>query len=263
MGRWVPGQGRGYIFRLVEAQPIGTQLDCENPERLGRSYRTEGLMKRSVSAFIASFLAALVLPALCTSADDAPTIPAGSTLHLTLTTTLSTRTNQNGDPWAGKVVEPIIVGGQEVVPAGSMVEGRVSFVKRPGRARGVAEMRLTPEKITTPDGGMQYPISAGLEEAQGAEGAKVKGEEGTIKGPGKSKKGAAVDTGVGAGVGAGAGAIGAGGSGALYGAAIGAMAGGIHNVLKRHKDFVVPQGTELTFVINRNTTGKKVANPNP
>jgi hypothetical protein len=89
----------------------------------------------------------------------------------------------------------------------------------------------------------------------------VKDEEGTIKASGKSKKGAAVETGVGAGVGAGAGAIGAGGSGALYGAGIGAAAGLIHTLFKRHKDIILPQGTELTFVIQRTTTAKRVVKP--
>ena len=89
----------------------------------------------------------------------------------------------------------------------------------------------------------------------------MKDEEGTLKGQGKSKKGAAVETGVGAGAGAGIGGIADGGTGALEGAAIGAGAAIIHNVLKRHKDIVVPQGTELTFIINRATTAKKVAHP--
>ncbi len=117
-------------------------------------------------------------------------------------------------------------------------------------------MRLTPEKITTPDEA-KFSISAGLQDAQGAEGAKVAGEEGTIKGSGKSKKGEAIETGVGAGAGAGVGAIADGGNGALYGAAIGAGAGLIHSIMKRHKDIVLPQGTELTFVINRTITAKR------
>jgi hypothetical protein len=214
-------------------------------------------MKRSLFALIVgAMLAALALPALSIAADDVLTIPAGSTLRVRLTTTLSTKTNQNGDPWTGQVAEPIIANGEEVVPAGSTVEGRVSFVKPPGRAKGVAQIRLTPETVMTPDEA-KFSISAGLQDAQGAEGAKVSGDEGTIKGSGKSKKGEAIETGVGAGAGAGVGAIADGGTGALYGAAIGAGAGLIHSLLKHHKDIVLPQGTELTFVINRTITTKR------
>ncbi len=215
-------------------------------------------MKKPLVRVIAGLVGALVFPLLSTGADDTFTIPAGASLQVRLTTTLSTRTNQNGDPWIGNVVEPVFANGQEVIPTGSTVEGRVSLVRPPGRAKGVAEMRLVPERITTPDG-VKFAISAGLEDVQGAPGAKIAGEEGTIKGSGKSKKGAAIETGVGAGAGAGVGAIADGGAGALYGAAIGAAAGGLHTLLKRHKDIVLPQGTELTLVINRNTTFKKAA----
>jgi hypothetical protein len=36
------------------------------------------------------------------------------------------------------------------------------------------------------------------------------------------------------------------------------MAGLAHRILKKGKDIVLPQGTEMTFVISRDTTAKKV-----
>ncbi|MGD0923467.1 MAG: hypothetical protein ABSA70_17145 [Terriglobia bacterium] len=204
---------------------------------------------------------AALFPALAISADeDTLTLPAGSTLQVRLMTTLSTRTNRDGDPFSGRVVEPIIYEGEEVVPAGSVLEGRVAYVKDAGRVKGVGEMRLVAETITTP-GDVKFSLVAGLQDAQGAEGARVKDEEGTIKGSGKSTKGGAIESGVGAGTGAAVGAIGAGGSGALYGAGIGAAAGLIHTLLKKHKGVILPQGTELTFVIERTTTAKRVPRP--
>jgi type IV secretion system protein VirB10 len=213
-------------------------------------------MMRSGFGLSAGVLSLFLFSPASQAVDQTFIIPAGSNLHVQLTVTASTKTNQSGDPWTGKVVEPIIAQGQEVVPAGSMAEGRITFVKPPGRAKGVGEMRLVLDKITTSEG-LQYAVAAGLEDIQGAGDAKVKGEEGTIKGPGKSKKGTAVETGVGAGVGAAAGGIAAGGSGAEYGAIIGAAGGLLHSMLKHHKDIVIPQGTELTFVISRNIPGKK------
>lgn len=213
-------------------------------------------MKRTIPGLAVIFSAALIFPALSPCADESLTIPAGSTLHVRLTTTLSTRTNQNGDPWAGKVIEPIFANAQELVSGGSTAEGRVTFVKAPGRVKGVAEMRLVLETITTVEG-FHYSVAAALEEAQGAEGARVKDEEGTIKGT-TSKKADAVSVGVGGGVGAGVGAMGAGGQGALYGAGIGAAAMAVRSLFKRGKDIILTQGTELTFVIPRNTPGKKV-----
>lgn len=216
-------------------------------------------MRATISA-TAIFLATVLCPgALCT-AGDTFTLPAGSTLRVRLATTLNSKTNQTGDTFTGDVSEPIISGGEEVVPTGSLVEGRIPLLKPPGRAKGIAEMRLTPETITTP-GGVKYSIAAALEDAQGSGNSKVKDEEGTLKGPGKSKKEGAVDAGIGAGIGAGAGAIAGGGEGALYGLMIGAAAGAMRNVLKKHKDIVVSQGTELTFTINRAVTARRVVQP--
>jgi type IV secretion system protein VirB10 len=221
--------------------------------------REKVTMTKRVYSLGVAILAMSLFPALALGAGDTLTLPAGSNLNVRLTTTLSTRTNQDGDPWMAQVVEPIISGGEEVVPTGSTVEGRVTYVKPPGRVKGVGEMRLIAESITTTEG-TRYLISASLEEAQGAEGAKVKGEEGTIKGP-SSKKDDAVKAGIGAGVGAGVGAIAAGGTGALYGAGIGAGAALIRSLFKRGKDVVLPRGTDMTFVISRTTTAKRVTNP--
>lgn len=187
--------------------------------------------------------------------QEAPTIPAGTELRAQLTQVLSTKTCQNGDPFTASVSDPIFVKGYEIVPAGSIIDGHVSFIKPPGRAKGVAEMRLVLDTITAPDH-TQYPISAALRQA---EGAKVKGEEGTIVGPGKAGKPAAKETAEEMGVGAGIGALADGGTGALYGAAAGLLVGVVHTLAKHHKDVTLPIGTEMTFVISHATTGKKLA----
>ena len=207
------------------------------------------------SRITAGLTAILVIAAMSFAGDDSLTLPAGSELHVQLITTLSSKTNDTGDLWTGKVVEPVFGKGGEIVPDGSTVDGHITYVKGPGRVKGKGEMRLVADSISTPDKS-KYDIVASLEDAKGGN---VKDEEGTLQGPGKSKKGTAVETGVGGAAGAGVGAIAHGGTGALYGAAIGAMAGLAHGVLKKGKDIVVPQGTEMTFVISRDTTAKKVS----
>jgi type IV secretion system protein VirB10 len=204
--------------------------------------------------FAAGLAAMLVIWTMSFAADDAITLPAGSELHVQLITTLSSKTNETGDLWTGKVVEPIFGKGGEIVPEGSTVDGHITYVKAPGRVKGKGEMRLIVDSISTPDSS-KYNIVASLKDASGT---KVKDEEGTMQGPGKDGKGTAVETGVGAAAGAGVGAIAHGGTGALYGAGIGAMAGLAHRILKKGKDIVLPQGTEMTFVISRDTTAKKV-----
>ncbi len=199
----------------------------------------------------------LVLPAFAWCTEETTTIPAWTSLQVRLTTTLNTKTNQDGDPWTGQVIEPIFAKGQEVVPGNSTVEGHVTFVKPPGRAKGRGEMRLLLDFITTSDG-VRFSTAARPEEVQGAEGTKVDDKEGTIQGP-SSKKSDAKSVGIGAGVGAGVGAVTAGGKGSLYGAGIGAAAALVRGLLKRGKDLVLPQGAELTFTIPRDIPGSKPA----
>lgn len=201
-------------------------------------------------------LFAVAVAAFPTSAAETFTLPAGTSITVKLTTTLSTRTGQSGDPFTAEVDEPIFSHGEEVVPAGSTVEGRVSFLKEPGRARGNAEMRVTPESIVTPDG-THYTIAASLQKAEDVNGSKMQGDEGTIVGAGKSRKTTAIETGAGAGAGAAIGAIADGGTGALYGVAIGATAALIHRLTRRHPDLVLPQGTEMTFVLSRPATATR------
>ncbi len=222
-------------------------------------------MKRACSLTL--FTLALSLAAgIPTGAIDPGDIalPAGTELLVKLTNTLSTKGSEEGDPWAGKVVEPIFSGGQEVVPADSTVRGRVTFVKPAGRATGRGEMRLVAETISVPEQGT-YTIVAQLKNADDNTGSKVKDDEGTVEGPGKSMKSAAKEAGIGAAVGAGVGSIAHGGTGALYGMAIGATAGIIHSVAKKHPGPLLPPGTEMTFTLNQTFLSKTIkppANPN-
>ena len=197
--------------------------------------------------------AILIIATLSFAADDTITLPAGSDLQVQLITTLSSKTNQAGDMWSAKLVEPIFLKGKEVFPEGSFVDGHITYLKGPGHAKGRGEMRLVVDSIANPEGA-KYNLVASLKDAEGAD---VKDQEGTLQGPAKDGKGTAVETGVGAAAGATVGVIAHGGTGALYGAAIGAAAGLIHGSLKKGKDIIVPAGLEMTFVIPRETTAKK------
>lgn len=202
-----------------------------------------------------------LFPALLLAGDDDFLLPAGTTMQVRLITTLSSKYTQSGDPWTGQVIEPVFAGGKEVLEAGSTIDGRVTYVKEPGRAKGVGEMRLVAETLSTPGSqGAHYAIVAALKGEQGSEGVTLKkDEEGTLKGPGKSAKDAAKEVGKAAGVGAAAGAVFTrSGTDTLVGAGIGAVAAVIHTIAKQHKDIVLSQGTELTFVISSDVTAKKV-----
>jgi hypothetical protein len=216
-------------------------------------------MRKWMALSLAVLTLAASLPAFAAEEGNF-TLAAGTRLEVRLMTTLTSRATQEGDPWSGRIVEPVFSGGEEVLPSGSILEGRVTYVKEAGRVKGRGEMRLLAETITTPQD-VKYKIVASLEEAQGAAGAAIKDKEGTIQGPSKSKKDAAKEAGIGAGVGAGVGVLAAGGTGALYGAGIGLLASAIHSIAKRGKDLVLPVGTEFTFTLDRDTTAQRAAKP--
>lgn len=212
----------------------------------------------SITVVTIGVIFAVGLPAGAVDGSDIA-LPSGTQLVVKLTNTLSTKGSEEGDPWAGKVAEPIFAAGEEVVPADSTVRGHVTFIK-PGRTTGRGEMRLVAETISTPEQGT-FTIVAQLQDAQDNNGTKLKDSEGTVEGPGKSVKSAAKEAGIGAAVGAGVGTLAHGGSGALYGMAIGAMAGVIHSVAKKHQGPLLPPGTELTFVLDRTFLSKHITPP--
>ncbi|MCL5005983.1 MAG: hypothetical protein M1404_05570 [Acidobacteria bacterium] len=212
-------------------------------------------------SILASIIAVLAGPVLMgAAANPKPAIPVGTRIDVQMISALSSSANRSGDGFTAQVQDPIFVGGEELIPAGSTLRGHVTFVKPPGRVKGKAEMRLVGDNIVTKDG-HEYAFTAQLTNSNESD-VKVNGSEGTIEGPGKSKKQAAKESGVGAAVGAGAGAIAAGGTGALYGLGIGALGGLIHTLAKHHKNVVINSGTQLVFVLTSPGTATKVTPSN-
>jgi hypothetical protein len=164
------------------------------------------------SRLTAGLVAMLLISAGSLTAQDTITLPAGNELHVQMITTLSSKDNDNGDFWTGKVLEPIFGQGEQIVPEGSTVDGHVTFVKGPEQVKGKGEMHLIADSISTPDAS-KYNFVSSLDNAQ----LPKKDEEGT-----------------------------------------GAMAGLAHKFHKKSKNTVIPQGTEVTFPISRDTTAKKV-----
>ena len=109
-------------------------------------------------------------------------VPAGTMLHCRTTQTLTTKLNFQGDAFTISVAEPVTINGRVAIPVGSTLAGRITRMERPGRIKGVGQMRLTVEQITLPDG-RSFPLGATLMTAYGADNVKVVGSEGLVKGP--------------------------------------------------------------------------------
>lgn len=235
-------------------------------------------MRTMVNVLVTALLLVPAWPVRADSPSGKAIIPAGTTLHVRLSTTLTSKTNKSGDPFTGVVDQAVTVGGNEVVPVGSIVKGHVAFVKPSGRIKGKAEMRIVIDSLTTPDD-VKLPLASTLADASGIDCAKAgTDEEGTVQGCGKSKKDAAKDAALGAAIGAGAGAtVGLGqeidcryfgncggpglGADVGIGAGIGAATVLVYNLFKHEKQVILLGGTHLTFIVSRSVDASPSPNP--
>ena len=180
---------------------------------------------------------------------EAVAIPAGTVVNCRLLQTLSTKLNYEGDAFTATVTEAVVVNGYQVIPVGAIVEGHIVRMRRPGRIKGVGEMRLSAERISFTDG-RSMDLSAVLLNAYGAEGAQVVGEEGKIKGP-NSRKADLKEIGVGMGAGGVVGTIFGGLHGTVVGATVGGMVGLADRLRRRGEDLTLPSGTQLNYQLTR------------
>lgn len=177
------------------------------------------------------------------------TIPAGTTIHCRLTQTISTKLNYQGDAFVATVTEPYVVNGEQIIPVGSTITGRIADLTRPGRIQGVGRMRLAPEQIAFPDG-RTTQVSAVLMSAYGADGVKVDSMEGLVRGP-TSRLKDVKEVGLGMGGGGFVGTLFGGVHGALVGGIIGGGAALADTLRKRGQDLTLPTGTELNYQLTR------------
>ena len=137
------------------------------------------------------------------------TIPAGTRISIRTIDGIDSAKNHVGDRFQASLQEPLIVDGNEVVPKGADVYGRLAESKESGTFSGRSQLRLELTGIVV--NGQTIPLVTGEYELSGksrgastakrtAGGAAFGSLIGALAGGGK---GAAIGAGVGAGVGAG------------------------------------------------------------
>ena len=173
------------------------------------------------------------------STGNANSIPRDTIMVVELLNGLSTDASQQGDHFQARVIEPKEYGG-------ATVEGHVANVKRPGKAKGTAQLQLSFDEIRMPDG-RSTKMSAQVIEvlpAGGSQGVGKVDSEGGVGGR-SSTKGDVEKVGAATGIGAIIGAIAGGGTGAAIGAAIGAGVGTAGVLTSRGKEIRLEQGQQL------------------
>lgn len=181
------------------------------------------------------------------------TLPAERTqVRASASVTLSTDESKVGDPVTASTVEPIRVDGEEVVPAGSTIHGRVTEVDRGEYPVRRPSMEIVWDRIETPDG-----RSVEIE-------ARTAGEVGTVvqhpRGNHANMRNILLGAGAGAAVGGATGGGRGAAVGAIAGAAIGAGVGhggvdwcavvhpGDGMIIIFNRDAVLPRGPAGTFL---------------
>jgi hypothetical protein len=191
-----------------------------------------------------------ILLAASSWAQSGITIPAGTPLTVKLENTLTSFSNRAGDPFQGRIMNPVLVDGKMAIPAGATVQGRVTKVADPRRLYGRPTIAIFPEAIILPNG-ERLVLNANLVDTKAGKGTDVN-DEGQFKGPGHTNTDLWE---IGAGTGAGMliGGLAGGGKGLLIGGAIGAGATVGHWLSKRNSA-TLPSGTELTMEVSRPLT---------
>jgi hypothetical protein len=219
---------------------------CRRPQGeidINEQVSAGGMMKKWLKSLSVLFLAASAW------AQNATSVPEGTPLKVKLQTTISTFSSKVGDPFQGKISEPVVIAGKTVIPAGATVEGRVTKLSEPRRFRGKPTIGLFPEHIVLPDG-ERFMLNAVLIDTD-VKGTDVN-EEGMFKGEGHDRRDQ-IEVAGGTGAGMLVGGLIGGGPGVLIGGAVGASATATHWLVQR-RSAVLPSGTELMLELSRPMT---------
>ena len=175
-------------------------------------------------------------------------ISANQTFHVRLGQTLNSGKARVGDTFTTTVVDPVYsTNGIELVPAGSVISGRVTAVEKarkdgnPGTLSVVFYNLKLPNNRAAAMSGSLTDLNSGNTSSDNESTASAK----------KSSHRNVKFIGGGAGGGALIGAIAGGGKGAAIGAGIGAGVGFIAKKLKKGDEAKVEQGTEFGVILNR------------
>src|ERR1700681_3445722 len=96
-------------------------------------------------------LPCLLLSAMLAAQTNTP-VPAGTALMVRLDTTLATFSNRVGDPFQGKVTQPVVVNRVTGIPDGATIEVRGTKVNEPRRISGRPTIGILPEAVILPSG---------------------------------------------------------------------------------------------------------------
>lgn len=179
------------------------------------------------------------------------TAPRGTSFEVVMNSTINSISSRLGDTISGTLEEPLIIDSKTVFPSGTEMRGQITFIESSGRVGKNASMdiRFTSAKLPT---GERVPLNAKIITTDSS-GVLYGGKKSNIvlKAAGTT----VATTAVGAAAGAGTGAIlGSVAGGALFGTAVGGLAGIGYAIYRKGKDIVLPSGTRLGLTLEQPLT---------
>ncbi len=190
-------------------------------------------------------------PQLRTDDHSAYTLPPGTVIRVKMDNGIDSRSASVNDTFTTTVSVPVFVRSVEVVPAGTVIEGRVVRVEHAKRGGTAGFIAVAFETLRLP-GGAVRKIAGELSDADEESDAsdpdirRVEGDESSTEN--------VVFIAGGAGAGALVGGLAKGGSGAAIGGAIGAGAGALASFLRRGEEASIKTNAQLAVVLKQSVT---------
>ena len=183
-------------------------------------------------------------------------------MRLRLLQPLSATRNEMGQTFLARILEPLQLGDQVLVPEGSTIQGKIVHWKPPRRLRRAGALRLAFGRVSLPDGGA-IDLDASMTGLEALKNSQMTlDKEGTLRASAATKKRAALDLGLAYVVGKTVDdlleeSIKAGASAAATGTIttvaryVGLAAGAAFFFAHRGRDVVLPEYTEMEIVVTR------------
>ncbi|MCX6550372.1 MAG: hypothetical protein NTY02_05080 [Acidobacteria bacterium] len=243
------GAGAGCARQVdLEKVPLGTNVDVTREDGGVVRGTLAGRDEKTVKITTGSTTRAVPRDQIVAmqSADDMPaelppvarfrefTLPAGTRLEVRLNSPVGSESSHAGDPVEATLTTPVIVDGTEVLPAGSVVRGRVEAARSSGKVKGRGDLTLRFDSVSVAGSEERDPIAA----------------RASFLAPSGKKRDIAM-IGIPAAGGALIGALIGGGKGAAIGAGIGGGAGTGVALSTRGPQVVLPSGSLLALPLDQ------------
>jgi len=165
--------------------------------------------------------------------DSGGQIPTGTQITIRMIDSINSEQTRLGETFRASVDEPVMVGGQTVVPRGADAFVKLVEDKQSGKFAGKTVLTLELQQLMV-NGRMMGVTTGDVSEASGSRGSRTAKVVG-----GTTAVGAII------------GAIAGGGKGAAIGAASGAGVGGAAEAVTKGQVVKIPSETRLTFTVQQ------------